>query len=198
MGRPLRICLPNYTYHVYSRCIEQRNLMINDYWKELLIETVKRSMVKYEFQLIAYQIMDNHFHFIIKTLDDGETISKIMQYIKSRFAIQYNKINNRTGPFWNERFKDKIIERSHNPSLYLCWLLWYLAYNPVHKNKTKNPRKYKYGCINAYLDENYKSQLNITFHEYFLNLGDSFQERYKRFLYYEEIYQKKNLLYNSD
>lgn len=190
MGRPLRICLPNYTYHVYSRCIELRDMMLQDHFKKLLINVVNKAMKKYDFELIAYQIMDNHFHFIIRTVDEEATISRIMQYIKSRYAIYYNKSVNRKGPFWNERFKDKIIEKSINPSLYLPWLLWYLAYNPVRKNKIIDPRDYKYGCINVYLTEKYKPPLKITYHEYYLNLGKTFQDRVNQFLYYEEIYRK--------
>lgn len=184
MPRPHRICLPNTTYHVYSRCIEKREMLLNDYFKDIFIDVTRMTLEKYEFEFISYQIMDNHFHFIIKTTKNGPNISRIMQYIKARFAEKYNKIFKRTGPFWNERFKDKIIEFVANPKNYLLNLLWYLAYNPVRKNLIKNPREYKYGSINSYLDETYKPPIKITLHDFFIQLGRSFGERVQKFMLY--------------
>src|SRR4030067_2338775 len=191
MPRPRRICLPDHTYHVTSLCIRKAFLIKQDFWKEILLGVIDRTLKKYDFELISYQIMDNHFHFIIKTTQNGPTISRIMQYIKARFAEIYNKKMNTTGPFWNERFKDKIIEHSDNPQMYFNWLMWYLAFNPVRNKTVSDPRDYKYGCINCYLYEDYPAQVKITLHKYFLNLGDTFKERLKNFLSYEEAYRKR-------
>ncbi len=196
MPRPLRIAEPGLTYHIMSRCIENRNMMNNDYFKDLMISVMDMALNKYKFELIAYEILDNHFHFIIKTLSDGENISRIIQYIKSRFAERYNKLTNREGAFWSERFKSIVIELSKNPIVFLLWLLWYLGFNAVRKKNVKDPRNYKYGSIKVYLDELYKPPLRITQHEYFLQLGSTFKERVKRFLYYEEAYRKRlSLIY---
>ncbi len=62
-----------------------------DYLKEMFAKVIQLTQEKYAFELIAYQIMDNHFHFIIKTVNEGESISRIMQYIKARYAERYNK-----------------------------------------------------------------------------------------------------------
>lgn len=195
MPRPQRICMPDLTYHVYSRCIERRSIMKDHHLKELLVRIMDRTADRYRFKLISYQIMDNHFHFIIKTVKGGESISRIMQYLKARFAEAYNKRTGRTGPFWNERFKDRIVERSEDPTTYMLVLLWYMAFNPVRKRIVKNPRHYKYGSINTYLDENYRSPLHITHHECFLSLGSTFKERVKRFLLYEDFYLQKQPFY---
>lgn len=191
MARSLRICLPNITYHTYSRCIETRDMMENDSLKEIFISIMSSALEKYRFKLISYQIMDNHFHFIIETFENGASISRIMQYIKARFAEKYNRLHSRTGPFWNERFKDRIVERSENPTHHLLWLLWYLAFNPVRAKKTDNPRNYRYGSIGFYLDKKYKPRLRLTHHEYFQLLGKNFNERVRAFLQLEEIYKTR-------
>ncbi len=191
MPRPLRICEPGMTYHVTSRCIESRNMMESDFYKDLMISIIDKALKKYKFQLITYEILDNHFHFIIKTLHDGETISRIMQYIKSRFAERYNRLNNREGAFWSERFKSLVIELLKNPAIYFLWFLWYLGFDAVREKIVKDPRNYRYGSINSYLNETYKSPLKITQHDFFLQLGSTFKERINRFLYYEEAYRKR-------
>ena len=195
MARPLRLCLPGMTYHVFSRCIEKKDMLENDYFKDILLNVISLSQQKYSYELISFEILDNHFHFIIRTLSGGESISKIMQYIKARFSETYNRITNRTGPFWNERFKCTIIELSANPIFYLLWLLWYLAFNPVRKNMVRNPRESRFGSINAYLDETHAGRIKITLHSYFLQLGETFQERIRAFLWFEDAYRRRLAVY---
>lgn len=190
MARKPRTCLPDVTYHVYSRCIERRNLLQKDHYKDLLVKVLARTQTMYKFELISYVIMDNHFHFVIRTLEGEADISRIMQYIKARFAEMYNRSNNRTGPFWNERYRDVIVEMQNNPVVYLLWLLWYLGYNPVRKNFATNPRKYRFSSLNVYLFEDHASPVIITIHEYFHFLGCNFRERVEKFLWYEDAYRE--------
>jgi len=195
MARPLRKCEPNLTYHIYSRCIEKRFMIEDDSLKEMLIKIIIQTQKKYVFNLISYEIMDNHFHFIIQTVDGGATISRIMQYVKARFAERFNKLHQRTGPFWNERFSDIIINNASKPVQYLLWLLWYLAFNPVRAKKISNPRDYRYGCIRYYLDDNFIPPVTISYHEYFLALGSTFKEQVCAFLSYEESYIRRRLAF---
>ena len=101
----------------------------------------KKCQEKYTFELNAVEIVSNHVHLVITTLENGETISRIMQFIKSRTAQMYNKITNRSGAFWVGRFGCKIVEESSNPMFYFFWLIWYVAYNPVRKGIALTPEK---------------------------------------------------------
>jgi REP element-mobilizing transposase RayT len=162
-----------------------------EYFKAFFVEILRRAKEKYRFKLIAYCIMDNHIHLVIHTVDDGAPIGHIMQYIKARFAEVYNKVTGRTGPFWNERYKDSIIQFAKDGFHYLLWLLWYLAYNPVRKNLCSDPTTYCYSSIQAYLQEDADVGVTIDHHEYFMQLGDSFAKRVAKFLRYDEIYRKR-------
>ena len=191
MPRPLRICQPNLTYHVFSRCSEKRNMMAEDYYKNLMIQVLCMALEKYKFELVSYVIMDNHFHFVIKTLKGEADISRIMQYIKARFAERYNKVMNRTGPFWNERFRDVIVEMQDNPLRYFLWLLWYIGFNPVRGGLCADPEDFRFSSINAYLNEKHVSRVTVTIHEYFLYLGNCFRKRVENFLSYKEEYLRR-------
>ncbi len=67
MPRPKRITTPGVTHHVYCRCIEKKSLLRTPFASGLLIRILRKTQEKYTFDMVAYQIMDNHFHFIIKT-----------------------------------------------------------------------------------------------------------------------------------
>jgi putative transposase len=159
--------------------------------KDLMISVLNLAIQTYQFDLVNYTIMNNHFHFYIKTRKEGESISRIMQFIKSQYARRYNRMMHRTGPFWNERFKDTIVEFTREPEFYFFYILIYIAYNPVRSHAVTDPRDYPYSGINCYLDEHYVSPVPITLHEYFLKLGTTFVERVKKLLEYEDLYRKR-------
>ena len=190
MSNKRRICKPNLTYHTYSRCCNNMNLMKHKQLKELMIKVLKMALKKYNFKLNNLAILNNHFHFYIKTVKNGPNISTIMQFVKSQYATRYNKKMNRIGPFWNERFGDTIIEYMENPEFGFLWVNLYIAYNPVRKEYVNNPRDYEYCCINSYFDKDYIPPLKITLHEFFLDLGKTFEERASKFREFEDMFKK--------
>ena len=182
MSNKKRRCEPNLTYHTYSRCADKSNMMKRNYMKNLMLKVIVMAQERYAFDLISYVIMDNHFHFIIRTVDNGAPISRIMQFIKAQFAQRYNKIMNRTGPFWNERYGDTIVEEQEFPEEAFNNINSYIINNPVKANYVNHAKDYKYSSIHFYIDENYISPVKLTFHEYYLKLGSSFRQRADRFL----------------
>ncbi len=114
-----------------------------------------------------------------------------MQDIKVIIAEKYNAAMNDTGAFWNEPFGSTIIEEAENPEEYLLWLLWYIAYNPVRKGLSRDPRNNDIGFINHYLKINAAVSVKITLHEYFGRSGENFEENVKKFLLYEEAYRRR-------
>src|SRR5208337_143083 len=164
MPRPLRDVAQGLTHHTCSRCHGKRNLLLGKYGKKYFIESIRECQERYDFELIAAEIVANHIHLIIKTNMDKQTISRIMQYIKARIAEKYNRAMGETDAFWNERFGSTVIEEAEHPQQYLLWLLWYIGYNPVRKGLSRNPRTNDIGFINCYLDRNYVAPIRITLH----------------------------------
>jgi len=195
----IRTILQGVTYHCYSRCHGLRKLINSSWGKKYFIEAVKMCQAYYGFELIAAEIVDNHIHIVIKTLPEGAKISSIMQYIKARMAEKYNRATGSKGAFWNERYGCKIIEEADDPEAYLFRVLWYIAYNPVRKLLSPNPRKNFIGFINCYLTEGHELPIpiKITIHPWFYKLGNTFAECVKKFLEYEDAYLRRIDLYFS-
>jgi len=191
MPRQLRKTGQGLTHHCYTRCHGKKHLLQGRYGRKYFIEAVQMCQEKYNFELVAAEIVSNHIHLVIRTIEDGETISRIMQFIKARIAEKYNRAMATTGAFWNERFGSAIIEHSDDPEQYLLWLLWYIGYNPVRKGLSRDPRNNDIGFINCYLKENYNAPIKITLHYFFLKLGISFAECVEKFLCYEDLYRKR-------
>jgi len=166
MSNKKRRCEPGLTYHITSRCIEKEPKMASAEMKDLLLLVIKLAQDKYSFELNCHTIMNNHFHLMITTITGGETISQIMQLIKSQYARRYNKKMKRNGPFWNERFRDNIIEDSICPIYTFNYINQYIINNPVRAGIVTDARDYQYGCIHHYINENYQSMVKLTFSKY--------------------------------
>jgi REP element-mobilizing transposase RayT len=191
MPRKLRNTAQGSTHHCFTRCHGKKNKLKGKYGKKYFVESVKMCQEKYDFELVAAEIVANHIHLVIKTIKGKESVSVIMQFIKSRIAEKYNAAMNETGAFWNERFGSTIIEETDNPENYLMRLLWYISYNPVRKGLSRDPRNNDIGFINQYLNKDAQVPVKITLHEYFYKLGINFEKCVSEFLIYEEAYRKR-------
>lgn len=193
MGREIRYHEINTTYHTFSRCRGLENLMRRKEVKKMMLEVLRDCQDVYKFELTAFQIMDNHFHFIIKTLNvPNHNISVIMQWIKCMFTKRYNKMYGTTGPFWNERFGMKVVDLADDPENYLNTLLWYLGYNPVRAGEVEAPEEAEFGSLKHYLEPEKKhSGPMITLHDYFLRLSKNPIARLKLFLQYEKSFKRR-------
>lgn len=188
MSRPLRIIRQNVTYHCYSRCIEKRDLLKPDLSKEIILHSIRKALKLYTFNLSYIEFVDNHVHIIIKTIYGGESISRIMQYIKARITRMYNFKHDRTGTLWNERFKSEILEDHSNPQEHFIRLIIDLSYNPVRKGIYRKPLDNPYTSMHVYRNQQNKKRIPIILHEYFLKLGDSMPERRYALKCYNNFY----------
>lgn len=98
------------------------NEMDIKYYIKLMYELKQENNVK----IIAYCIMNNHAHILLKT-ENISNLSKYMQRINIRFSIYYNKKYNKIGYVFRDRFKSQgIYTRQH---LFNC--IRYIFENPV-------------------------------------------------------------------
>jgi REP element-mobilizing transposase RayT len=130
------------SYHVISRANRKEMILNPDEVKEEFLQVLRRAQKKYKFVIKNFCIMGNHYHLIIKPLGK-ESLSKIMQWILSIFALKFNRMFGLTGHVWNDRFISKII---YNYTQYLTTFV-YIANNPVRAKITKWPGDYQYNGI---------------------------------------------------
>lgn len=96
-------------YHVTIRANRREMIFAQDDVKRLFVSTLKEAKHRFDFNVENVCIMENHVHFILRPAL-GESLSVIMQWMLSVFAIRYNKRFGLTGHVWGERFYSKIIE----------------------------------------------------------------------------------------
>lgn len=129
-------------YHVTARANRKEMILDTIAMKELFLSVVKRAKVKYDFRLENLCIMGNHFHLIIQPVR-GESLSAIMGWIMSVFAMAYNRIIGLTGHVWGCRFFSRIIENLKA----LMQIHEYIDDNPVKANQIEDKRQWRWGGL---------------------------------------------------
>jgi putative transposase len=122
-----------------ARANRQEFILQPQCFKELFIQTMLRAKRKYRFTFQNFCIRDNHIHFIIEPLPSAN-LSKIMQWILSVFAVQYNKQHQYSGHVWYDRFKSVILS---NFFQYLAAYIYVMG-NPVKAGIVLDPFDYEY------------------------------------------------------
>lgn len=125
MGRANRVLFEGAVYHVIIRGNNREYIFGNSKYKRFLLKQLKEYNEILDFELLAYVIMDNHYHFIIRT--NKSTISEVMFNINNVLSKYLNRELCRTGHVFEERYTCKLVTTDS----YLIWLLRYIHRNPI-------------------------------------------------------------------
>jgi putative transposase len=129
-------------YHVSARINRGEMILAPDAEKKLLLKVIKRAKKKYDFQIKNFCIMNNHLHLLIKP-GENESLSRIMQWILSVFAMAWNRKHNLNGHVWGERFFSRIIAGIVD---FLRTFV-YIDDNPVNAQIIDHPWKWEFGGL---------------------------------------------------
>ena len=129
-------------YHVTARINRGEMVLLPEEEKMIMLTVIRRAKKRYRFQIKNFCIMNNHIHLLIKPGKD-ESLSRIMQWILSVFAMAWNRKHNLKGHVWGERFYSRIIEGIVD---FLRTFI-YIDDNPVYAKLVDYPWKWKFGGL---------------------------------------------------
>jgi REP element-mobilizing transposase RayT len=101
MGRPLRNESPGY-HHVVARGNNKRTIYEDDRDRTFFCLTVNRVARKYDWRVLAYVLMRNHYHLLLAVGDVG--LSNGMQAVNHSHAIHFNTAHERINHLFGRRF----------------------------------------------------------------------------------------------
>lgn len=157
MGRKHRIEYSGAIYHVIQRGNNKSYIFQDEEDKLQLLYLIEKYKEEMMYEILAFVIMDNHYHIIIKTLE--QPIHKIMRLINTQFSKYYNKKNNRCGHTFQNRYKGIVVEDDR----YLLSLVRYIHKNPLKAKICKKMQDYKYSSDNLYRTNNINGLCDIDF-----------------------------------
>ena len=113
MGRPHRVDVAGHAYHVLNRAVGRRTIFKTERdfaaFEAVLAQAVERTGG--DVQLLAYCVMSNHWHLVLRTTADG-ALSPFMKWLTlthtQRYQVAHKHVGH--GPVYQGRFKSFIIE----------------------------------------------------------------------------------------
>lgn len=121
-------------YHIYNRGAGKAKIFFNDGNYQYLLRLVKEYDQKHGATIIAYCLMPNHYHFLLRQETD-EPLSKFIGVLFNAYVQALNLQQGRTGTLFEGRFKHKLVDKWE----YLIVLCRYIHLNPVRAKLVARP-----------------------------------------------------------
>ncbi len=111
-------------------------------------------------------------------------LSEFLKELKQRFSRYYNKLHERRGYFWGDRFKSVIVERGD--TLINC--LAYIDLNPIRAGLAERPENYRWSSMGYHVQTDNKDGFLST--DFGLSYYGEMSEVEKLTDYREFVYEK--------
>ncbi len=174
MARRPRLTIAGLPHHVVQR---GNNRCPTFHFTEDFVEYLQvlgQSARLHDVSIHAYVLMANHVH-LLATPTTETSLSEMMQSLGTRYVSYINRRYKRTGTLWEGRFRSSVVESDR----YCLECYRYIDLNPVRANIVNCPIDYIWSSCRA----NALGERNdlVEPHELYLALGDSREERTKRY-----------------
>lgn len=131
-------------------------------------------------KFIAYSIMPDHYHILIRILSSN-ALSKYISDVENSFSRYFNTRFKRKGPLWQSRFRAVRIKTNEQ----LLHVSRYIHLNATTSSLVENPEDWKFSSYSKYLEKDFLIK-------YMHDISISDKETYQRFVKDQKDY-KKNL-----
>lgn len=138
MNRRMKI-LTGHTYHIYNRG-NRKETVFHDRQDYLhFLRQLREYLPEYPVILIAYCLMPNHFHLLLRQ-DGDDGISNLMQAFGTSLSKTYNKKYQTVGSLFQGKFRDEHV----GDVGYLRYLARYFHRNPVRALLCRAPEEWEF------------------------------------------------------
>lgn len=125
MARRIKFEKGNY-YHIYNRGAHRKRIFLKKGDYSFLLQRIEKYFQRDTITMIAYCLMPNHYHFLIRP-DGNVSFSQTMQSIFNSYSKGFNSWYQHTGTIFEGPFKSVWVD-SEEHVVYLCR---YIHRNPI-------------------------------------------------------------------
>ena len=144
MTRQHRIDVAGKYYHCINRANARLKINFSEKDFRLFMNVLSDAQEIFDTDIVAYVVMNNHFHFVIKTKHDKE-LSQFMKWLTVVHTQRWHKDNDTigTGHLYQGRFKSfPIKDQKH-----LETVIRYVERNPLTAGFVDNVLDWKYSSL---------------------------------------------------
>ncbi|HEY4692239.1 MAG TPA: transposase [Bellilinea sp.] len=131
--------LPGCYYHFYNRGHDRSPIFRENENYLFVIRQVKKYSASLQLTIIAYCLMPNHYHFLVR--QDGEFPAGLLpQRVFNSYSKAYNQWYNHHGTLFEAPYQVKLVQQDAH-LLHLCR---YIHYNPLKDGLVANLSEWPY------------------------------------------------------
>lgn len=131
--------LPNHYYHIYNRGAHKADIFCDDRDYIFLLKLLKEKAKEFDISMIAYCLMSNHYHFLLRQNADVK-ISQFMQAVFNIYSKFFNNKYKLSGTLFEGPFKAIMVEQEK----YILQLCRYIHRNPLKADMVVTPEQWHY------------------------------------------------------
>ena len=144
MSRPWRIEYEGALYHLLSRGNEHSDIFVDDKDRGDFLETVREMSQRFDIDIFAYVLMNNHYHILARTR--RANLKKSMQWFGTTYTQRFNRRHFRSGHLFQGRYKSIIVQND----AYLLQLSYYIHRNPLRAGIVRRLADYRWSSYKVY------------------------------------------------
>ncbi|MEA3431302.1 MAG: transposase [candidate division WOR-3 bacterium] len=137
-------------YFITSVTENRKKVFETEHNIKLLLDTFRYYKEKYSFDIVAYCILPDHFHWLVIPSEKAD-ISQIMKGVKGFSTRKINQINHWNGRLWQHQFLDHIIRKDEDYRKHIN----YIHNNPVKHGLVEDIGLYPWSSYRNYYLEDY-------------------------------------------
>lgn len=138
--RPAHVFEPNQLYMVTASTLHKQPFFAGEARLNLLQNQMRLLSEKLKWELQAWALFPNHYHFIAKAPDDAQTLKTLVRQLHSLTARELNRIDGSSGRKIWFQYWDTCL--TYEKSYYAR--LNYVMNNPVHHGLVSVASAYKF------------------------------------------------------
>ena len=142
--------------HIPTHGISKENIYEKTEEKREIRKLILDNQEKFNINVIAYCIMNNHMHLLIR-FKETKDLSSYMHKINTSYAMYYNKRHNRQGYVHKGRFYSQIIKNEK----HLTNAIIYIHNNPVKAKICNKANEYEFSSYLNYWKDKKDEDINI-------------------------------------
>jgi putative transposase len=165
--------VPEQYYHIYNRGVGKQPIFREDENYRYLLRMVKKYASQLHVAVIAYCLMPNHYHFLLR--QDGEEPAGLLpQLTFNSYTKAFNKRYDRTGTLFEGRYRSAWVDKTE----YLFHLCRYIHANPVKARLVSRLEDWPFSNYLEWMEMRNGTLVDRDF------IAESFpeRERYRQFL----------------
>lgn len=169
MSRAARIVVPNMAHHVVHRAYNGEPIFLTDEDYRYYITNLDELRNSLGCKVYAFCLMLNHVHLLVDPGSDATNLARLMKCLAGRQAQRVKKLENRSGPVWEGRFRSSPVAPE-----FLLPCARYIELNPVRALLTNEPEGYLWSSARSRLG---LARLPLDFDPAYLSLGETPRDR---------------------